>query len=176
MNLILFGFKGCGKTHFGKRLAEMMRRPFIDTDDLASQLYAQRAEQRRTTDSIYREMGRERFRALESEAILTMKSVENSIIALGGGAVLDPANVSFLKTLGTLVYLEASPETVRKRMSQGPPPAFLDDTPFLEMIQERKPIYESISARRIDVDALGVAGAIAALCSILLLEEPLNGF
>ena len=35
MNLILFGFKSCGKTTLGKMLAVRMNRPFLDTDAMA---------------------------------------------------------------------------------------------------------------------------------------------
>ena len=44
------------------------------------------------------------------------------------------------------------------------------------MIQERKPIYESISARKINTENLDEAGILAALRSILILEDPPNGF
>jgi shikimate kinase len=180
MNLILFGFKGCGKTHFGKLLAQKMRRPFIDTDDVIAELHAQKTGRRLRAREIYRELGKESFRALESEALLTLEKAENSIIALGGGAVLDPANVEFLQKIGALVYLEASPETLRKRVLLEETPAFLDQSDplksFLDMVHERKPIYESLPARRINTEILDEAGVLAALRSILILEEPPNGF
>lgn len=166
MNLILFGFKGSGKTHFGKLLARKMERPFIDTDEGIKDLYTQ--------------VGPQQFRALERAAIVKLQHVENSIIALGGGAVLDPQNVELLQTIGALVYLKTGPETLKKRIFQGKLPAFFDpkdpEKSFWKMIQEREPIYRSIPARCVDTDALDEAGVIAALTSILLLEDPPNGF
>jgi shikimate kinase len=180
MNLILFGFKGCGKTHFGRLLAQTMRRPFIDTDDLISELFAQQKGKRLSPKEIYKQMGKDGFRALEREAILRLEGVQDSIISLGGGAVLDPDNVAFLQKLGELVYLEAGPETLRKRVMSEELPAFLDAKDplgsFVEMVHERKPIYESIPARRINTENLDEAGVLAALRSILILEEPPNGF
>ncbi len=180
MNLILFGFKGCGKTHFGKKLAQEMHRPFIDTDSLIEEFYAEQKGERISAREIYRKMGKEGFRALESEAILSLEKVKDSIIALGGGAVLDPSNVEFLKKLGALVYLEASPEILKERVMREEMPAFLDEKDpsraFIEMIHERKPLYESIPARRVNTENLDEAGVLAALRSILILEEPPNGF
>lgn len=176
MNLILFGFKGCGKTTLGKKLAERMHRPFIDTDDLVSELYAQTSGNRLSAREISELLGESGFRTLEKEAIASLSLVTDSIISLGGGAILDPENVERLQKLGEMVYLEASPDTLKKRMMLDGIPAFLKETTFEQMYQHRKPIYESIRARRIDVDALDQPGAIAALCSIVILEEPPNGF
>lgn len=176
MNLILFGFKGCGKTHFGKLLALKMHRKFLDTDDLLAELYALKTGQRIGPREIYMQIGAEGFRALEKEAIRSLKTVKEAIIALGGGAVLDLENIELLQKIGCLVYLCASPKTLQTRIPKEKPPAFMNGVSFLEVFQERKPIYESIPAARIDVDALDEAGVLAALRSILILEDPPNGF
>src|SRR5690348_12190587 len=97
MNLLLFGFKASGKTHFGKLLAHEMHRPFIDTDDLIVALYKKKTDKQRNIRQIYQELGEMPFRALEKEALQHLKDVTRSIIALGGGAVLDPKNVEFLQ-------------------------------------------------------------------------------
>lgn len=177
MNLILFGFKGAGKTHFGTLLAIKMHRPFIDTDDLLLQLYAKKTGHRKKIKEVYEEPG---FRELEKEAIRTLKGVEDSIIAVGGGTVIDPENVESLQKIGALVYLKAGAETIKKRIFKDELPAFFDkkdpEGSFLQMVHEREPIYRSIPARVVDTEALDEAGVLAALSSILLLEEPPNGF
>ncbi len=180
MNLILFGFKGSGKTHFGKLLALKMHRPFIDTDDLITELYTKETGHRRKIKEIYAKLGPEGFRAFEKKAIQFLKNVGDSIIALGGGTILDPENVEFLQKIGALVFLKAASEKLKKRIFKEELPLFWDkknpEESFWEMIQEREPIYRSIPARCVDTDALDEAGVIAALSSILLLEEPPNGF
>ena len=45
MNIVLFGFTGCGKTHFAKRLSDAVKRPFLDTDDLIVELYKEQTGQ-----------------------------------------------------------------------------------------------------------------------------------
>ena len=180
MNLILFGFKAAGKTHFGKLLAIQTHRPFIDTDDLIGEFYAQETGKRRKTREIHEELGESRFRELEKRAVTTLEAVENGIIAVGGGTVLDPENLRLLQKAGALVYLKTGAETLRKRIFKGEWPSFLDkndpEGSFLRMVHEREPIYRSIPARVVDTEALDEAGVLAALTSILLLEEPPNGF
>lgn len=172
MNLILFGFKASGKTHFGKLLAVKMHRPFIDTDDLILELYAKESGHRRTMREIYADLGKEGFRTLETKAIHLLKYVADSIISLGGGAVLNPENVELLQTIGTMVYLKTSPEKLKERIFKNELPSFLDpkdpEGSFYKMVQERDPIYRSIPALTIDTDALDEAGVLAALNSILI--------
>jgi shikimate kinase len=180
MNLILFGFKSSGKTHFGKLLSHKMHRPFIDTDDLIIELYKKETDKQRNCPQIHQEIGESAFRALEKRALQLLKNVQNAIIAVGGGAVLEEENMLFLQSVGELVYLKASSEKLKERIFRAEVPSFLDPKDphgsFHQMIQEREPIYRSIPARCIDTDALDEAGVIAALKSILLLEEPSNGF
>ncbi len=172
MNLILFGFKASGKTHFGKLLAMKMHRPFIDTDDLILELYAKESGKRRTMREIYAELGQDQFRAFETSALHLLKHIADSIISLGGGAVLNPENVEFLQTVGTMVYLKTSPEKLKERIFKNELPSFLDpkdpEGSFYRMVQERDPIYRSIPALTVDTDALDEAGVLAALNSILI--------
>lgn len=173
MNLILFGFKGAGKTHFGKLLAHKMNRPFIDTDEIIQELYKAETTKTRTTREIYQEIGETAFRNLEKKTIPILQKIDHSIIALGGGFILYPENVEALQKIGTLVFLKASAEKLKKRLFKDELPAFLNkQSPkdaFYEMFHEREPIYESIKAHKIDTDLLDEAGVIAALQSILLL-------
>jgi shikimate kinase len=180
MNLILFGFKGSGKSHFGKLLAQKTQRPFLDTDELLSKLYYQETHTHLSSNQIHQKIGAASFRALEKKVVFSLKGVKDTIIALGGGAILDPDSAAFLQTLGSLVYLSASDETLKTRILKEELPDFFDKNDplgsFHRMIQERLPIYTSIPAQKIDVDALDEAGVLASLQSILILEEPTNGF
>lgn len=180
MNLLLFGFKASGKTHFGKLLAHQLHRPFIDTDDLILELYLKETGKRHKLREIYRSLGEEGFRALETRALGALRQVKEAIIAVGGGAVLKEENVQLLQSVGALVFLQASPEKLKERIFKEELPAFLDpkdpEGSFYRMVQEREPIYRSIAARRVDTDALDEAGVLASLRSILILEEPPDGF
>lgn len=173
MNLILFGFKGCGKTYYGKRLAEKLHRPFVDTDLLIEELYSQETGESLAIREIYRKKGEEAFRALEKRAIHQLSGSANTIISLGGGAILDPENQEILKKIGDLVYLQASMQTLKRRMLHRELPAYLqNENDFDAMYAARLPIYESIPAHRVDVDLLDEPAVIAALRNILIFEEP----
>jgi shikimate kinase len=147
MNLILFGFKAVGKTHFGKRLAAALHLPFIDTDLLIHPTKPMR--------EVHREWGDARFRKREKEAVFSLKGVKNSIIAVGGGAVCDKDNVRFLQNLGTLVYLDDNKKVVKQRSLSGLLPSYLDpndpEKSFEEIYAQNKKIYEKIPAMRLDV-------------------------
>jgi shikimate kinase len=170
-NLILFGFKGAGKTHFGKKLSTILHCPFIDTDFLIQELHLKETNQKLSIKEIYRLLGETAFRALEKKTIPILQSIDHSVIALGGGFVLDPDNIEKLQTLGPLVYLKASPAKLQKRIFQDELPAIVDSVEaFHKMIHEREPIYRAIPARKIDTDLLDEEGVIAELKAIWLLE------
>lgn len=171
MTLILFGFKGCGKTHFGKKLAQQVHFRFVDTDDLISDLFEKNTKKKRTCREIYQEIGKEGFRALEKEAIKSLKDQKECIIALGGGAILDPDNLEILETIGTLVYLRTDEKTLQERIFHKPLPAFFDENDpqvsFMKIFREREPIYESIQAVKIDCSVLDEAGVLSALKALV---------
>lgn len=172
MNLILFGFKGSGKTHLGKLLSRELDWPFLDTDDLLCKLYS---EPGLTPRDIHQREGEAAFRALERDAIHLLKPDARTVIALGGGTVLDPKNVRALQQIGVLVYLKASFETIKQRMLHQPIPSFVHAEDPIEALYdiycERLPIYESIPAICIDVDGLDEQGCLAALKSILYSQD-----
>jgi shikimate kinase len=183
MNLILFGFKGSGKTHFGKLLAKELQRPFIDTDELIITLDSQQSPEKkqRSVRTIHQSLGDPQFRSLEHRAILTLKGVQNSIIALGGGAVLSQDNLHFLQTLGTLVYLEASFALLQKRILDQGIPSFISSSDSVaslhRLYEERKLIYEAISCPSIHVEQLSQAEVIQRLSDLIhSKEEHSHGF
>ena len=166
MNAILFGFKGSGKTHFGQLLSQKLGKKWIDTD--------QEIEKRMGTGTIrqiYASLGEEKFRAIEKEVIQSLIGVTDTVISLGGGVVLDLENREILKKIGQLIYLEASFELLQKRIDPGYAP--IDQV--RKMYHDRYPIYQTIPARRINVELMDEAGVLAELESILYLEEPPDG-
>lgn len=126
MNVILFGFKSCGKTTLGKMLATRMNRPFIDTDEMLEMIYFEQTGEQTPFRQIYKAIGEEKFRALESKVVILLQNTQHSIIALGGGLILNPKNAASLAKLGQLVYLKVSKETVKRRVLGKELPSFLD--------------------------------------------------
>lgn len=156
MNILLFGFKGCGKTTLGKQTAARLGRSFLDTDLLLEKLYWKQTGEKKSFREIFQTIGEERFRALESEVLHSLSSTQNTLIATGGGIILNPKNLPILAKLGQLVYLKVSKETLKKRILSGSLPAFLDpehpEESFEKIYEERRKKYEEIPAVSIDLE------------------------
>ncbi len=171
MNIILFGFKGCGKTTLGKILAHRLNRPFFDTDQLVESLYFEQTGEELPFREIFKEVGREEYHKLERDAVEQLKGARYAIISVGGGLVLDPTNAALLAKLGRLVYLKASKEILKHRMLRGDLPAFLDpadpEGSFEAMYRQRLPIYEKIPALAVDLEKKPQDQIILELCALI---------
>lgn len=109
-NLVLIGLMGAGKTTVGRVLAERLQRPFVDTDEAVEH------DARATIAEIFERDGERGFRRWESEVIRRVAALRGQVIAAGGGAVLDPSNVTHLTATGDLVLLDAEPEVLAERI------------------------------------------------------------
>lgn len=161
MKIILFGFKGSGKTYYGKLLAHELMLPFTDTDTLIEKKAGITCRQ------LALEGGEEAFRIMEKQVIEELKYDPQGVLSIGGGAVLDPDNVKNLLATGTLVYLKVDKETLRKRLLSGVLPSYLDpqlpDESFEEMYAFRKPIYESLPSIIIETSGKSDSEVIRAI-------------
>jgi shikimate kinase len=110
-NIILVGFMGSGKSRIGRELARSTGWPLVDTD----------AEvQRRAGKAIHRifaEDGEAAFRALERQAVAQACQGAGQIIAVGGGAFVDPDNRRLMLEGGLVFCLSARPETLHRRVA-----------------------------------------------------------
>src|ERR1700722_13562988 len=171
MSIILFGFKGCGKTYLGRLLSMELKLPFIDTDDLIVRLYHKRA-QHLSVREIHQTLGEADFRILEKAAIKKINPDSHAVIALGGGVILDPDNVAYLQRIGQLIYIKVSFDTIQQRIINNGIPSFVDAADPIQSLcqiyQQRLPIYESIPAKSIHADFLDQEGCMAALRSIIV--------
>lgn len=157
MNLLLFGFKACGKTYFGQRLSEELKCPFIDTDRLIEEAHTRTTGEKHSCREIYMRFGSKKFRALESEILQKLYGLDGVIMAVGGGMVLQPENLKILQTLGQFIYLSVDKKTLKQRILCPPLPSYLDpqnpEASFEEMYAYRKPLYENIPAIPIHVSS-----------------------
>lgn len=162
MNIILCGLPMSGKTTVGALLAEKLKRKFIDTDRLI--------EDGRSCREIYREVGEENFRKLESEQIRKLIICKNCVIALGGGSLIAEENRNLLHKIGTIIYLKASTDTLWGRISQYETPSYLAGSDpkkkFQEMTKNRILIYEQSATYCIDIENLSPNEAADAILRI----------
>lgn len=135
-NLVLIGMMGAGKTVVGRLVAVCLDRPFVDTDALVE------TEAGKSITEIFACEGERSFRAREAAAIHRASALRGQVIAVGGGAVVDPANVTLLRATGDLVLLDAPSEVLAQRVAGG------DGRPLLAGAEELATRLAEVRARR----------------------------
>lgn len=158
MNIILCGMPGCGKSYLGKMVASELKQVFVDTDELIMSEYSSRQDTRLTCREISLKEGEPYFRRLEHQVILGLKDIQNSVIAIGGGALCTPENIPILKELGWMIYLKESPEVLLTRlMRKDPLPSYVDpndiEGSFNRLLNQRLPLYEQHCHTSVDMDS-----------------------
>lgn len=128
MNVTITGFMGAGKTTAGRRLARLLRIPFADSDAEVERAFGPIAE-------LFERGGEASFRARETETIARLCAGGPLVLAVGGGAVLDPANRAAMRRNGCIVNLALKPETAFARVSHRAHRPLLGPTPSLERIR-----------------------------------------
>ncbi|MEA4823393.1 MAG: shikimate kinase [Clostridiaceae bacterium] len=131
-NIVLIGMPGSGKTECGRALADMLRRPFRDTDDLIL------AAAGRTPAEIILVDGEATFRTLESRVLADMCHESGLVIATGGGAVTVPANRDLLRQNGSVVFLDRDKAQLA---TEGRPLSARID----ELYDRRMPLYRAFA-------------------------------
>ena len=167
MSTILIGYRGCGKTTVGKRLADRLWQKFVDTDDLVTKVTG------KTISQIFDEHGEARFRELEAEAVIKALTIEEHVIALGGGAVLNEETRNLLRnSKHKRLYLRCEPEELLKRIQTDPNSA--TNRPNLtdlgggieevrQILADREPLYRQVMTAELDVTNLTPEEAVLRL-------------
>ncbi len=112
VNLYLVGFMGTGKSTVGRAVAHKLGFDFIDSDVEIERL------QGRTINDIFAQDGEPAFRELERQFVESGHPAEKTVIACGGGLVVQPGMLERLKTKGVVVCLHASIQTILDRTAR----------------------------------------------------------
>ena len=129
MHIALTGFMGAGKSTVGRRLARLLELPFADSD-------AEIVRTHGPIRDIFATQGEAKFRRLERAALETLIGAGPSVIAVGGGAVIDPANRALLRRNGLIVHLAISPEASHRRVVRRTHRPLLGEAPTLERVRK----------------------------------------
>ena len=112
-NVILIGFMGTGKTAVGHALAGRLQWRHRDTDsEIESEIGCSIAD-------YFAAEGEAAFRRRETAMLarlVTDISTEQTILSTGGGTPLRPENATLLKRMGTVIWLQSSPEAILSRI------------------------------------------------------------
>jgi len=151
-HLYLVGMMGSGKTTTGRRLATALDRPFLDSDEAVERATG------KTVREIFASEGEAAFRAAERGALEEAAALGRaSVVAVAGGAVLDPANRDLLRRSGSVVWLRAMPSTLAQRVGDGAGRPLLDGNPpqvLAELDAVRRPLYAELADHVVDVEDL----------------------
>ena len=167
----MVGYRGCGKTTIGRRLADRLWQPFADTDEMIVRGAG------KTIADIFEQHGESHFRALETQAVKDACGGEEQVIALGGGALVREENRAIVKESGhKVIHLKCDPRELLKRIqsdarSPDSRPPLTPQGGGLEEIKkvlaEREPIYRAAMTAELDVTHLTPEDACVYIVRLL---------
>ena len=99
-NIVLIGMPSSGKSTVGNILAKKLEKQFFDSDILVEET------EKTTIPTIFESKGEAYFRNCETKAIFTLSKNNSSVIATGGGVVLNKKNIELLKENGKVIFLD----------------------------------------------------------------------
>lgn len=155
---------GTGKTAVGKRLAVLLNKDFYDTDQEIETVTGM------TVTELFNKYGEVRFRSEENLAVNRLAKIENSIIATGGGVVLDDSNMEMLAENGIIICLSAKPEIIYDRVKRRNNRPLLKKgdmyKTILELMEQRGELYKCADFY-IDTSELDFQGIIDKIMDFL---------
>ncbi len=137
-----------GKTTVGRIISMSAGLPFIDTDLLVER------EAGRPVKEIFDHEGEPGFRKLERQVIARESRRRGAVLAVGGGAVLDPRNTARLRSSGVIYYLAVSPEEVERRATGDERPLLPSSLEGIRsLLEARRDAYREAADVAIETDA-----------------------
>ncbi len=110
MKYFLIGFMGSGKTHWGKKWAELNNMTFYDLDHEIEKTLGE------SITNIFEKKGEDFFREMERYVLRKFNVSDNFIMACGGGTPCFFDNLQWMKDNGVVIYLQVSPPKVFERV------------------------------------------------------------
>lgn len=119
MNYYVVGYMYCGKSTFGRRMAVERGMQFFDTDQAFEERYHY------TIPRFFNTFGENVFRRLETEILHSTATLDNYVIATGGGTPCYNGNMDFILSHGVAIYLQMTVDQLAYRAlnSRNPRPA-----------------------------------------------------
>ncbi|MEE1011504.1 MAG: shikimate kinase [Acutalibacteraceae bacterium] len=141
-NIVLIGMPGCGKSTCAALLSQKTGRECVDTDALIVENSGEKIP------DIFAKYGETEFRNRETEAVRSAGKLANKIIATGGGAILRKKNRIALRENSTVIFLNASVDT----LATDGRPLSKDAETLQKMFAQRLPLYKETADFTVEVD------------------------
>ena len=171
---ILIGPPGAGKSTVGPLVADLLGAEFLDTDSVVEEMAG------KPVGDIFVSDGEAVFRELERAAVARTVATHPGILALGGGAVMDPGTRVLLAGQ-RMVYLETGFAAAAHRAGLDAPRPLLIGNPrarMRELLAERLPVYEGLASVTVTTDDRApqdIADEIAATVTARIAAETGEG-
>lgn len=144
-SILLTGFRATGKSLIGQLLAEKLNYRFIDTDHELCR------RNKQTVEEIVAEHGWQGFRERERALLQEMAEQQNTVLAVGGGAIEHEDVWPLLRANYYIIWLQADKETILSRMAADDKgskqrPALTSkniEDEIVEILARRSPLYKS---------------------------------
>ncbi|MBB3935983.1 shikimate kinase [Aureimonas phyllosphaerae] len=137
--VVLVGLMGAGKTTVGRKLAQMLDLPFVDTDQEIEDA------SRMTISELFATYGEAEFRALEARVVARLLDDGPRIVATGGGAYMNEGTRRLLAERSITVWLKAELDVLMDRVMKKPTRPLLqtpDPRATLKALMDvRYPVY-----------------------------------
>ncbi|MCG2784684.1 MAG: 3-dehydroquinate synthase [Anaerolineae bacterium] len=154
MNIFLYGPSGAGKSTLGKKLARALNLSFIDLDSEFENRSGFKIP------DIFASKGESAFRLLEHETLSTLllePVKSDSVIALGGGALLKPESRTLAESHGRVLLLTAPFDVLLKRVTESS-----EERPLLSSSERSEAQSKSASAQKLQTLLAARAGHYAS--------------
>lgn len=164
-SIYLIGCRAVGKSSIGRKLAQSLSCPFLDTDSMIIE------NQGQTVAAIVREEGWQKFREYEKGVLAQLLEYEKCVVATGGGAILHREVWPHLKKQGTVVWLRADIDILCQRIqgdrqSKTQRPSLTGNDVCLELeevLAERSPLYEATADCSVDTGEMSVDKVVSEI-------------
>lgn len=166
--IYLVGFMGSGKSTIGRLLAHRLGWSFFDTDAEIE------AAERTSIAEIFDTRGEPEFRRIESEILRQhtrwIERGRPAVLALGGGAFIQPENRRLLEERGITVWLDCPFDLVAGRVAQAAHrPLARDPEKLAALYRLRRDVY-SLADIHISIQGDDPAEAVDAILGHPLLQ------
>ena len=173
VKLVLVGPMGAGKSTVGRRLAQCLTVPFMDSD--------REIEERTGADIplIFELEGEAGFRARERAVIEELTGRDAYVLATGGGAILDADNRRVMTERARVIYLHASVAQQLARTARDQSrPLLRTDNPrarLQQLMETRDPLYREAAMLVVETDGRSVHGVVQEIVRRLKLAPVAGG-
>jgi shikimate kinase len=106
----LVGFMGAGKTTVARALARRLDWKIEDIDERIEK------RERRDIPTIFRQDGEPYFRSIEQQELIALLSTRGTVVATGGGTIVDPVTRELMLRDGAVIWLDAPFTTLLERV------------------------------------------------------------